>query len=161
MSLKSGLFVALMSMLGLVMVIKAAAPDPIQLMISAPEGPQDGSSVELTATLTNKSEHDVTILQIRGDFSGYYTLNVLNVQHNRVEQQREVERDSGLLSSLSGITLKPGEHTQETIELGRMYDLTEPGTYVIQAERSVREFKGIAISHLTSNQIKVEIAAHP
>jgi hypothetical protein len=161
--MKHALSFALMCMMGIVVAFAVSTANPTQLVISAPEGTQNGRTLQLTATLKNLSDHNVKILHLRGDSIAVYRLTVRNVEHNRIEHPRENEReidgdgDTISMFSLSSITLKAGEDLQETIDLGRMYDLA-PGTYTVQVERYVPEEKTIS-PYMISNQIKVEVTA--
>jgi len=141
------------------------APSPIELTIAAPSDSLDGSTAELTATLTNTCDHDVKMVQIRGDSSVSYEATVRNIEHNRLERERDTQSDTSsddamASYSMSSITLKPGEQIKEMIELGKMYDLNESGTYAIRVVRHVPEAEGTGVTHLTSNEITVEITAH-
>jgi len=163
-----GLRIGLVCLLGGLVASKLvgeSAPNPIQLVISAPKGPLDGSTVELTATLTNSSDHDVTIDQITGDTSVGYQTIVRYIGYSHFVQERDLKNqpssNNGIpLFSMSAITLRPGDHLQETVQLGGTCDLTEPGTYVVQVLRVVPEATGSGVSRLISNKITIQIDPH-
>lgn len=51
------------------------------------------------------------------------------------------------------ITLKPGESDDENLELTHLYDMSAPGEYTVQIERTFPE-----IGQLRSNTVTIKIA---
>ncbi len=129
----------------------------VQLAISAPQGPiTDTSTLQLTATLTNKSDQAVVIAQGRDDPSVVYKFTVHREDDHHGEPETSDSNDPDQLS-LFTTSLQPNSQLQETINIGQLYDLSKPGKYVIRAERF------IGGEHLPldveSNEVKIEVGS--
>jgi hypothetical protein len=105
----------------------------------------------LKATLTNLSDHEITICQ---DTRGGYAVDVVDESGKFAPDKRPGYRNgrvdlellsriwtaeqlskSGLITgSLVYIHVKPGRTLDETIEISRLYDMTQPGVYTIMLE---------------------------
>ena len=157
MLLKSVLVLALISLPGMVFA-DGQNSSPLQLVISAPDRPVEGGTLQITATLTNISDHNVVATQIRGNPTIAYRFTVRDVQHIGIVQRKpDVLDESHPLArfTASSITLKPGEQIQEIIELDKLLDLPQSSSYAIRAERYIPAELGP--SYLISNEIKVDI----
>jgi hypothetical protein len=110
-----------------------------------------GASIILIATLTNLSEDEITVWC---DSRGSYLVDVsyeggksppdkrVGYRNGRVDWERlsqlspEQAMKSGLLTfSGAWVTLKPGKTLNDTIDVAKTYDMTQPGIYKIIVER--------------------------
>ena len=120
-----------------------------------------GISITLKATLTNRSDHDITIGydRNRGMFEvdvfdesgksapdkrpGYRNGRVDLEQLARTTSPEELIKSGLLTRNFVWTTLKPGETVSETVEVSKYYDMTKPGAYKVLVQRPDPETKGI------------------
>lgn len=133
-----------------------------------------GAPIVVKATLTNRSDHEITFGYDRNrgifrvdvfDESGRFAPDKRTSYLNgRVDLERLARRwspeqlvKSGLLiGDLVYVPVKPGAEflEGETIDVGRFYDMTQPGVYTIVVERNDPE-SGTPVK---SSPIKVTVA---
>lgn len=117
-----------------------------------------GSSVSVVGRLTNTSSKP---LDASGCYCGpsgldsYLTWEVHDDKGRlaamRVYPHPELATSSAILSRF----VKPGESLAGSQDIGRLFDMTRPGTYVIQASRRVSDEKDSAV--VKSNKVTVTI----
>ena len=128
----------------------------VQLAISAPQGPiTDTSTLQLTATLTNKSDQAVVITQGRDDPSVVYRFTIRREEEDHHGELEASDIDDAGQFSVFTTNLQSNSQLKETINIGQLYDLSKPGKYVIRAERF------IGGEHLPldveSNEVKIQV----
>jgi hypothetical protein len=117
---------------------------------------KSGTKIAIQFTTTNSSNHPVTYHNL----STYcdYTLNVLTASGSPATETEFKKQlhcvASGLVIANRDIlvTLEPGESNTERIVLTELYDMSQPGEYSVQAERT---FPGIG--HFSSNVVTVTV----
>jgi hypothetical protein len=143
----------------LVLPVLLAAGDKrdLQLLIAAPSEVTAGGAVQVTATLTNVSDHEIQSVQISGDPIAAYRFRVQDAHHfHDAPKKNNIDEDQPPpVFSFNSITLQPGQQFTETIDLSEVYDLTEPGVYTVDAERYIPADLGFSFT--VSNKIKIEI----
>jgi len=116
-----------------------------------------GSRIMVRVTTTNTSDHEITYHDTSRDCD--YSVTVLT---GAGASALETESKRGLVCSSSElritgkdivVTLKPGESNDERLELTHLYDMSIPGEYTVNVERT---FAGIG--RLRSNSTKVKVA---
>jgi hypothetical protein len=124
-----------------------------------------GSPVLVDATLTNNSNHSISVWREK---QGSYRVFVTDERGVRPPDRRLGYRNGRfdvtlvppekVAEVLSGsgacVTVKPGETQTEGIEVSKLYDLSKPGKYTIQVERGDPESTVI----VKSNAITVTVS---
>jgi hypothetical protein len=116
--------------------------------------PQDvvaaGSEVKVKITLKNTSNHDIGIPKSPADDQGgsYNKITVRDEEGNLVADNATIaartDKHKGTQSELMNLTMetiilftvKPGESLKDGIKLSEIYDLSKPGKYSIELERT-------------------------
>jgi hypothetical protein len=123
---------------------------------------KSGSGVGGQVTITNQSNHPITY----HNTSRYcdYSVRVLtNTGAPAPETSFKKQMDKVVDCSGSGlritgrnilVTLKPGESDSEQILITELYDMSAPGEYSVQVERTFPE-----IGHFRSNVASVKVSA--
>jgi hypothetical protein len=147
-----------------------AGDSPFSISISAAEQQVvSGSPVKVKLTLTNKSDHDISIWRENTEDEGGRTYRVdVHDDANKVPPETkigtvrngnwaELSRLSPEEIDLGGsgacITLKSGKSLTEDVSISRLYDLGKPGKYTIQLRRLV---EGIG-TYVKSNTVTVTV----
>ncbi|MBI2682463.1 MAG: hypothetical protein HYX26_04475 [Acidobacteriales bacterium] len=137
------------------------AQSPLSITISTPRDVlRAGSEIRLDITLVNTSDHGVHIARSTGGPELDYEIEICDLggkpsvetSYGRKIHGKESERMPRAGSFVSG-TLQPGKEFQQQVILNKMYDLSQPGKYVIQ----VRRFDPTTKAHLKSNKIIVTL----
>lgn len=120
-----------------------------------------GIPITLKATLTNRSDHELTIGYDRNrgifdvdvfDESGKYAPDKRPGYHNgrvdleqlaRTMSPEELIKSGLLTGNFVWTTLKPGGTLVETIEVSKYYDMTKPGVYKVLIQRPDPDTKSI------------------
>jgi TolB protein len=118
------------------------------------------SPISITLTVKNNSRQ---ILQFGfGDPAADYQFTIVDLPSHQREietddfQELQRERKGGSASTRNGITLKPQESYQKTVEISSLYQLDRPGNYTIQAQMALPEELGKGL--VRSNTIKITVA---
>lgn len=137
--LRNVLFLAI---IGLAISISAAAqtPDPFSLTISTPE-PEipAGSVIRLNIRVKNVSEEPIGFVtrgQSRAEQS--FTINVLDDAGKPVPKTQYGNSLHPERGRAVGGSLNPGQEGEEFTILSRVFDLSMPGKYLVQVERTDR-----------------------
>lgn len=124
------------------------------------------SPVIIVATLTNMSDHEITMVQVSGLRAGY-DVDVRNSQGKRPrganellaeqnKENKEAHRPIRVIINQGGartVNVKPGQTLRDEIQVSNIFDLTIPGTYTIQLTRKDSESTAI----VKSNTITVTV----
>jgi hypothetical protein len=113
-------------------VEKKAMQDGIVMIVSLPEHSAAGAGLNLTVTLENQSEMDLSF-----HFRTKYSMYDLRVEDHKGEpvpltrfgktvQGRGAREGSGVIARL-----KPGQRREHTLNLARVFDLTDDGEYTL------------------------------
>jgi hypothetical protein len=126
-----------------------------------------GSKVAITILFKNISQEEVDLAKIPGDHGGEFH-NVVDVRDadgklppeteykQELEGRRSTVNGHHVLPLTSNFTqfLKPGDLMQDSLVITNLYDLSKPGKYTIQIERSDDVRKTV----VKSNVITVTVA---
>lgn len=130
-----------------------------------------GVPIILTATLTNRSDHEIAFGydRTRGIFDvdaldetgrlaadkrpGYYDGRLDLERFARTSTPEEVFKSGLLTGHVVWTTLKPGGTLVETIDVGKYYEMTRPGSYEVVVQKPDPETKGM----VKSNSIEVTV----
>jgi hypothetical protein len=151
---KAALLIAVLGLAGFdAAQAQDVAPAPFSITISSPHiVVKAGSDVYVDIRMTNTSTADV-----------YYAVGagpVFQIEVHDTQGKRAPEGPLGFrahrpraISRLIARTLKPGETYEVKGSLNSLYDLSNPGTYVIQAQRMDPQSKVL----VNSNTISVTV----
>jgi hypothetical protein len=104
-----------------------------------------GSEVRLTITLTNTADHEIFVRREKrldlGELS--YTIDVRNDKGKTAPESQyqlalkgEPSAGTTVVVSAPGLfPVKPGATLEEAVVLNKLFDLTLPGKYLVQAKR--------------------------
>lgn len=104
-----------------------------------------GEPVRIGVTLTNVSRNDISVehdLSNKGEFFYSVTIQAGNgraprkTEYNHALHNEPTSTPMIVVSSLFNALVSPGKTIIEMIDLNDLYDLSEPGTYSIQVERT-------------------------
>jgi hypothetical protein len=135
-----------------------AASQPLSLSIAAPEQTvQIGSELKIKTTLTNLTNHVITLRdRIR---ACDYPVQVRDETGNlapETDYQRHLKCNARFTESRNIlVVLKPQESRQDEIIINQLFDLSVPGTYSVQASRTIP--KELGPEPIKSNTITISI----
>jgi hypothetical protein len=123
----------------------AASPVFSLHLETAKKGVKVGDRVQIGITLTNESDHKITVehdIGHKGD--SYYIVTARredNSEANKSEYHRALrgERTANpilIQGSSIEIALAPGKSVVDAIDLTELYDLNLPGKYTVQVQRT-------------------------
>jgi len=134
-------------------------PSPDCATEGLPEFKADGSRICVVVNIKNSSSR-ITHFALTDPAFDYLT-QVADADGNPVpdtEECRKTKENVGKSNSVPrniGVRLKPGQATQDAIDVGYLYKMSHPGTYSIQVQRRLGEELGTGIA--TSNTIKIAV----
>jgi hypothetical protein len=135
------------------------AKEPFTLAIrSEAQSFKAGSPVEIKLSLTNNSASDLDASANISDLTGVdpnFVLDVSDAAGNPVSKRPYEHPELATGHAILSRIVKPGKTLEETADLSRVYDLSRPGDYDIQASRRASETKNP--SAVESNTIKITI----
>ncbi len=141
---------------------KSSGQQPFTLTIAVDQTTiKVGSQIRLRITLTNTSGQDLLIGRGNGDARAAeagYRIEVLNEKGKNppeTKYQRVIkgEEDGIFWSSPIGITLQSGKTYEDGMIVNDFYDLSQPGTYTIQVQRTDHQSKIL----VKSNKVTVTV----
>jgi hypothetical protein len=154
--IRSLLLVAIVAAFGT--KLAACAQPPLTITISFSDGDvvKTGSGILVSVTLTNHSGKTLSASLMDYDYD--YTIDVRDAQGNSAPESEEVRkaraeldacRKSGHSSCgrrimLHGVInqIRPGERWEERLLITKYFDMSRPGRYTIQLERTLPEQLG-------------------
>src|SRR5215475_1002556 len=125
-------------------------------IVAAQNGVKAGDPIEITVTMKNMSDHDITMGKLVSNTHAELN-NEIIVRDKNGEMPNETRYKKGIKEGVAGsrrrFTLKPGEEITETSNINKLYDLSRPGEYTVQVEKELpaSEVKGT----IKSNTIAV------
>lgn len=144
--------------LTLLAVLSAAASDRgvLSMRVTVPVPKVSiGSNILIQVVTTNESDK---VISYHNTNLCDYSVTVRTTAGTSAPETRlnkELNCGSGQLRVTGRnilVTLKPSESNSEDIRINEMYDMSTPGQYSIQVERT---FPGVG--HFTSNVVKIEV----
>jgi hypothetical protein len=132
------------------------APPVFSISISVePTVAKAGTPIELAVTLTNVSNHQISVAQEKGGKAEFdYRIDVRNSSntnapdtnyHKKVKGQ-ETSDVTPLLRSWGFLQVDPGKTLKDHVDLTRLFQLA-PGKYTVQVERTDDESKATVKSN--------------
>lgn len=101
-----------------------------------------GQPIHIHVVLQNTSDREFTVFRSTGGGSGeqYYSISVTGPDGNPAaltEYGATVQKNVGVVSGSKIMkTVAPGEDVDEYVTIGRIFDMTATGMYVVQASRA-------------------------
>jgi hypothetical protein len=123
----------------IVPALNAQGSSPISLKIAlVGDSPKIGSEIPLRVTLTNVTQHQITLA---AGWTG----------------QPVPKKEYFKFGSFSNVDVAPGGSRKDDLELNHMYQLTRPGTYVVQVTRKSGHEPGLGTENAKSNVLILNI----
>lgn len=117
-----------------------------------------GSAVAVTGRLTNTSNRPIDASGCYCGPSGldsFLTWEVRDVEGHLVEKKIYPHPELATSSAILDRVIKPGESLAGSQDISRLYDMSRPGQYVIQASRPTPGAKDAQI--IKSNKVSVTV----
>jgi hypothetical protein len=112
-----------------------------------------GAKVVVQVTVSNESDHEITYRETAPDCD--YSVRVLTdsgISAPETEHKKSLACDWPRTTGRNIlIVLNPGESRDQTLELTHLYDMSSPGEYTVQIERT------IDAGRIRSNTVNVKI----
>jgi hypothetical protein len=146
--------------LALLIAFNAAGADTAALslkVIALDPTAKSGSKITIEVTATNESSHEITYhnTSVVCDYSlTVLTSSSAPAPETSFKKQHRCVLGDGLRMTGRNIvvTLKPGESNSEQVAVTEQYDMTAPGEYSVQVERTFPE-----VGHFRSNTVIVKV----
>lgn len=133
------------------LIISISTPDPVIKL---------GADIRLDLVIKNTSQQDVRFARSKGDAEFDYEIDARNQNGKEIpetayghkihsKESTNTLRRGGMVL----ITLVPSQEYTQSTTLNKIYDFSEPGTYVIQVQRRNPEGKTL----LKSNKLVVTV----
>lgn len=120
-------------------------------------GTRAGGKVMVRVTTLNESDHPITYRNTNSCNYSFKVFTSAGTLAPETEQKKQVNCESKGGLEITGrdilMTLKPGESSGENITLTEWYDMSQPGEYSVQVDRT---FPGVG--HFSSNIVYVTVA---
>jgi hypothetical protein len=132
---------------------QAASPaQPFSITISGPEEVKAGADIEINIQLTNSSDHEINLIEFyENGVNLSYSYDVRD--EKGVLREKKSKRRSG--GSVKPRTVKVGESIEAGTLVSRVFDMSQPGQYVIQVSHAISDDPKNAVK---SNSITVKVA---
>ncbi|MGA9056701.1 MAG: hypothetical protein WB763_09360 [Terriglobia bacterium] len=165
---KSGGNMRILTAMVIVVALAVLAPcqdrqarKPFTIAISAgSSATKAGSSVDINIRLTNNSSEPLDCSGSFYDLTGQDSNFIYEVrdEHGRMVSKRAYPHpELAAGKAILGRTIRPGESITESQDVGRIYDMTKPGKYVIQVSRPV-SFTNQKAGVVKSNKATITVA---
>ncbi len=132
---------------------------PFTLVISSEaKSVKVGSAVEIKLSLTNDSAQDIDASANISDLTGVdpnFIFEVRDAAGMLVAKRRYEHPELATGHAMLNRVIKPGKTLEETADIGRLYDMSRPGEYNIQASRRSSENEKDAV--VKSNKIRITV----
>jgi len=136
-----------------------AANQPFTLVISSEaKSFKTGSAVEVKLSMTNNSDRAIDTSAAISDLMGVDPNFLFDVRDaagklvsKRVYEHPELATGHAILNRI----IKPGKSLEETPDLSRLYDMSRPGEYDVQASRRASENEKDGV--VKSNRIRITV----
>ena len=151
---------ALISLAGILVSSAAQTSQPtFSVTIAAAQGPfQAGSPIKIDITIKNVSDHEIRVereaIQSMGEST--HEFDVRDSNGNPVPETRYYRRFKDPLTwhNYRRSILAPGGTAKDEVTLNKLYDLSIPGEYTVQARRHNDFYSG---EWVKSNTIKITV----
>lgn len=124
----------------------AAAAQLVSVTLStANASVRSGDRIPIRIVIKNTSDHDISLLRSPSPSLAemHYRFTVERHDGQKVrETSYKRSIDKGVAGSEVLVTLKPGQTLEERADLAKLFDLTSPGEYQIQASRTLPSSEG-------------------
>ena len=145
------------AVLGMLVVSYASAAhrDALSLTLAV-LNPTVSGQVEVRVTTTNESDHPITYENTNRCNYSFKVIAITGTDVPETEGKKQLNcgRQGGM--DITGrdivVTLKPGESSSENLRLLSYNDVSQPGVYSVQVERT---FPGIG--HFSSKAVKISV----
>jgi hypothetical protein len=125
---------------------------------------KSGSSVLLTVSMTNRSNHDVSVWMEKGGGEDQYEVDVRDQRRTLPAETEYGKKRNGhvhlemlklqdLIGSGACVTLKHGKTVVHEINVSKLYDLGAPGKYFIRVQTADPE----SAAMVKSNTVRVTV----
>jgi hypothetical protein len=146
------LVLATVFLAAIVPALNAQGSSPISLKIAlVGDSPKIGSEILLRVTLTNVTQHKITLAS--GWPEQQYKVDLRDDSGKPVPTREYYQ-----FGTLSYVDSAPGGSREDDLELSHMYQLTRPGTYVVQVTRKSAHEPGVRTENSKSNELVINIA---
>ena len=115
------------------------------------DSPKIGSEIRLRVTLTNVTQHQITVAA--GWAEQLYKVDLREDSGKPVPKKQYYK-----FGSFSKVELPPGGSQQDDLELRHMYELTHSGTYLVQVTRKPWNEPGAGTENAKSNVLVLNVA---
>jgi hypothetical protein len=136
-----------------------ATNTPFTLVISSEaKSVKVGSAVEIKLSLTNASAQDIDASANISDLTGVdpnFIFEVRDAIGNLVSKREYEHPELATGHALLNRVIKPGKTLEEKADIGRLYDMSRPGEYSIQASRRASENEKDGF--VKSNKIRITV----
>jgi hypothetical protein len=136
-----------------------AANKPFSLVISSESKSfKAGSAVVINVSLTNNSDKDIDASANISDSTGIdpnFLFDVRDAAGNLVAKRVYKNPELSTGHAMLGRLIKPGRTFEENADLNRLYDMSRPGEYDIQASRRASENENDGV--VKSNGIRIAV----
>ena len=135
----------------------SAAKTPFTLAISSEaQSVKAGAAVEIKLSLTNRSARDIDASANISDLTGVdpnFILDVRDPAGNLVSKRAYEHSELATGHAILNRVIKPGNTLEEKADIARLYDMSRPGAYEVQASRRASENEKDGV--VKSNRITV------
>jgi hypothetical protein len=136
-----------------------AAKKPFTLVISSESKSfKTGSAVEIKLSLTNNSDGDIDASANISDLTGVdpnFLFDVRDAAGNLVSKRVYKHPELATAHAMLNRLIKPGRSLEEKPDLNRLYDMSRPGEYDVQASRRASENENDGV--VKSNRIRITV----
>jgi hypothetical protein len=137
----------------------AAAKTPFTLAISSEaQSVKAGAAVEIKLSLTNRSARDIDASASISDLTGVdpnFIFEVRDRAGNLVSKRAYEHPELATGHAILNRVVKPGNTLEEKADIARLYDMSRPGAYDVQASRRASENEKDGV--VKSNRIRITI----
>jgi hypothetical protein len=135
------------------------------LTIAAPDEPlKSGGQLVLRVTVTNTWDRTLAFIRSPGPApeEGFrYQVEVRNAKGQPPPPSAQARalknKTTATFESRYAYSLKPGESFVDQIDVTKLYDMTEPGTYTISVVREVPPAQNLGKGRVKSNSVVVTV----
>ena len=158
-------FVYTVALIFLIMPVVFADEALFSLTLAAPTAPlKSGAELRLLVTVTNTSDRTLGFIRSPGEIPDEWFRYKIQI-HNEAGQSappsayvRELKNKQTLgFQSSYARWLKPGESFVDNVEITKLYDLSQPGTYTICVSREFPPKQNLGTGYIKSKVITVTI----
>jgi hypothetical protein len=129
-----------------------------RLSISVPASKiEAGRPVELTLVFRNDGPTEMKFPKFSMWFNYEYAILYDENQEVPLTPFGEHQKESSVMSAMAASDVAPGEELTSTVEISRLYDLSRPGKYTVEASKDLPSRSGQGFIKVVSNRLDFEI----